>query len=183
MSHDGPRPAQSPHHVGQASGPWSRARVTIFLTTQYLDEADHLADEIAVLDHGRIVAEGTPGELKRRIPGGHVRLQFNRAARPRGGGQPPRRCPPRLRTKLLLQVSSDGSWRSLRRCRGSSTTPASRSRSCRSNTPDLDDVFFAVSGHPTTETASLHMSAVTYTLRDSSTMLAPRLRGCCATPR
>src|ERR1700728_3932165 len=51
--------------------------VTIFLTTQYLDEADHLADRIAVLDHGRIVAEGTPEELKRRIPGGHVRLQFS----------------------------------------------------------------------------------------------------------
>src|SRR5208283_1233485 len=50
--------------------------VTIFLTTQYLDEADQLADRIAVLDHGRIVAEGSPGELKRRIPGGHIRLQF-----------------------------------------------------------------------------------------------------------
>ena len=51
-------------------------RVTIFLTTQYLEEADQLADRIAVLDHGRIVAEGTPGELKRRIPGGHIRLEF-----------------------------------------------------------------------------------------------------------
>jgi ABC-2 type transport system ATP-binding protein len=50
--------------------------VTIFLTTQYLEEADQLADRIAVLDHGRIVAEGAPGELKRRIPGGHIRLQF-----------------------------------------------------------------------------------------------------------
>jgi ABC-2 type transport system ATP-binding protein len=50
--------------------------VTIFLTTQYLDEADQLADRIAVLDHGRLVAEGTPDQLKRRIPGGHIRLQF-----------------------------------------------------------------------------------------------------------
>src|SRR5947209_5299324 len=50
--------------------------VTIFLTTQYLDEADQLADRIAVLDHGRIVVEGTPEELKRRIPGGHIRLRF-----------------------------------------------------------------------------------------------------------
>src|SRR5690349_18408364 len=50
--------------------------VTIFLTTQYLDEADELADTIAVLDRGRVVARGTADELKRRIPGGHVRLQF-----------------------------------------------------------------------------------------------------------
>jgi len=50
--------------------------VTIFLTTQYLEEADRLADRIAVLDGGRIVAEGTPAELKRLIPGGHVRLEF-----------------------------------------------------------------------------------------------------------
>src|SRR5262249_47191514 len=50
--------------------------VTIFLTTQYLDEADQLADRVAVLDQGRIVAEGTPTELKRRIPGGHIQLQF-----------------------------------------------------------------------------------------------------------
>ena len=52
------------------------AGVTILLTTQYLDEADQLADRIAVLDQGRIVAEGTPAELKSRIPGGHVQLHF-----------------------------------------------------------------------------------------------------------
>ena len=50
--------------------------VTVFLTTQYLDEADELADRIAVLDDGKIAAEGTADELKRLIPGGHVRLRF-----------------------------------------------------------------------------------------------------------
>ncbi|MCD2115194.1 ABC transporter, partial [Rhodococcus rhodochrous] len=50
--------------------------VTIFLTTQYLEEADQLADHIAVLDQGRIVAQGTAAELKRHIPGGHIRLHF-----------------------------------------------------------------------------------------------------------
>ncbi|AEV83753.1 ABC transporter [Actinoplanes sp. SE50] len=54
--------------------------VTIFLTTQYLDEADQLADRIAVLDGGRIVAAGTPAELKRGVPGGHVRLRLRDAA-------------------------------------------------------------------------------------------------------
>src|SRR5690348_11850930 len=55
--------------------------ITIFLTTQYLDEADQLADQIAVLDRGRMVAEGTAAELKRQVGGGHVRLRFTDAAR------------------------------------------------------------------------------------------------------
>src|SRR5260370_39168666 len=54
--------------------------VTILLTTQYLEEADHLADRIAMLDHGRIVADGTPEELQRRMPGAHIRLLFADAA-------------------------------------------------------------------------------------------------------
>src|SRR2546430_6179533 len=81
--------------------------VTIFLTTQYLDEADQLADRIAVLDHGRIVVEGTPEELKRRIPGGHIRLRFTdrdaleSAARVVDATQ-------RDDDTLALQVPSDG---------------------------------------------------------------------------
>ncbi len=53
--------------------------VTIFLTTQYLEEADQLADRIALLDHGTLIAQGTPEELKRMIPGGHIRLRFTDA--------------------------------------------------------------------------------------------------------
>jgi ABC-2 type transport system ATP-binding protein len=50
---------------------------TVFLTTQYLDEADELADDIAVLHQGRIVASGTAGELKRLVPGGLIELTFH----------------------------------------------------------------------------------------------------------
>src|SRR5262245_38980172 len=53
--------------------------VTIFLTTQYLEEADQLASMIAVLDDGRLVAQGTAAELKRRMPGGHALLTFTSA--------------------------------------------------------------------------------------------------------
>ena len=65
--------------------------VTIFLTTQYLEEADQLADRIAVLDQGHLVAEGTPGELKRQVPGSHVRLRFADVATLRRGGASPGR--------------------------------------------------------------------------------------------
>ncbi|BCJ73624.1 hypothetical protein CS0771_31680 [Catellatospora sp. IY07-71] len=57
--------------------------VTVFLAIQYLEEADQLADRIAVLDQGRLVAQGTPDELKRQIPGTHVRLRFTTGRRTR----------------------------------------------------------------------------------------------------
>src|SRR5947207_4207084 len=87
--------------------------VTIFLTTQYLDEADRLADRIAVLDQGHLVAQGTPGELKRQIPGSHVRLRFagdlelDSAMRILPGST-------RDDQELTLQVPSDGGVKSVR---------------------------------------------------------------------
>jgi ABC-2 type transport system ATP-binding protein len=124
--------------------------VTIFLTTQYLDEADHLADRIAVLDQGRIVAEGSPEQLKRRIPGGHIQLQFagpgdlESAAEALGAAS-------RDDEALTLQVPSDGSLRSLRALLDRLDYAGIDVGSLSIHTPDLDDVFFALTGHPSTE--------------------------------
>jgi ABC-2 type transport system ATP-binding protein len=53
---------------------------TVLLTTQYLDEADQLASRIAVIDHGRVIAEGTKGELKASVGAGSVHLRLRDAA-------------------------------------------------------------------------------------------------------
>ena len=121
--------------------------VTIMLTTQYLDEADELADRIAVLDHGRIVAEGAADELKRRIPGGHVRLQFPEpdALRSAAGVLDAASAD---EERLELQVPSDGSVASLRRLLEQLDAADIEVAQLSIQTPDLDDVFFAVTGNP-----------------------------------
>jgi len=128
--------------------------VTIFLTTQYLDEADELADRIAVLDNGKIVAEGTAAELKRRVSGGHVRLRFadiaavDAAARTLGGTA-------RDDDALELQVPGDGSVRSLRALLDRLDDASVEVDELSVHTPDLDDVFFALTGRPTTDKESV----------------------------
>ncbi|HCU92826.1 MAG TPA: ABC transporter [Actinobacteria bacterium] len=125
--------------------------VTIFLTTQQLDEADELADQIAVLDHGKVVAAGTPDELKRSIPGAHVRLRFagttgiEAAQRALGGAF-------RHDDPLTLEVPSDGGATAVRELLNRLGDTAADVGEVSVHTPDLDDVFFALTGHPTAET-------------------------------
>jgi ABC-2 type transport system ATP-binding protein len=124
--------------------------VTILLTTQYLDEADRLADRIAVLDHGRIVAEGTPAELKRRMPSGHVELQFAEpAALHRAAALLDVALPEH--DKLALQVPGDGTLASLRNLLGQLDDARVEVEDLSIHAPDLDDVFFAVTGRPTVQ--------------------------------
>jgi ABC-2 type transport system ATP-binding protein len=123
---------------------------TIFLTTQYLEEADELADRIALLDQGKLVAEGTADQLKRRIPGGHVRLQFtdadglDTAARALGEVV-------RDDQALTLQVPSDGSVKSLRALLDRLENASIEVSELSIHTPDLDDVFLTLTGQPDKE--------------------------------
>jgi ABC-2 type transport system ATP-binding protein len=126
--------------------------VTILLTTQYLDEADELADQVAVLDHGRIVAEGTPAELKRRIPGGHIQLQFADVGDLRAAARMIAAAAPDD-DQLILQVPGEGSVGSLRRVLNELDDARIDVAHLSIHSPDLDDVFFAVTGRSAIEPA------------------------------
>ena len=99
--------------------------VTVFLTTQYLEEADQLADRIAVLDGGAIVAEGTAAELKARIGGEVLALHDARG-------------------EITRELPTDGTLAGLRSVLDGLDDDAATSVSLRS--PSLDDVFLAVTG-------------------------------------
>ncbi|MFE1312906.1 ATP-binding cassette domain-containing protein [Streptomyces sp. NPDC058755] len=125
-------------------------RVTIFLTTQYLEEADRLADRIAVLDGGKLIAEGTPKELKRRVPGGYIRLEFadraelDTATTLFDTGR-------RNDDDLTLEIPSDGSIATIRAVLDVLDNTSVEAQNLTIHTPDLDDVFFALTGRAKNE--------------------------------
>ncbi len=127
--------------------------MTIFLTTQYLEEADQLAERVAVLDGGKLVAEGTPGELKRQVPGSHVRLRIadarrlDSAARVLTGSTPDTDA-------LVLKVPGDGDVKSLRFLLDRLDEYSIDVEEFSVHTPDLDDVFLALTGHHSAEVAA-----------------------------
>jgi ABC-2 type transport system ATP-binding protein len=125
----------------------TRSGVTIFLTTQYLEEADQLADQIALLDHGTLIAQGAPEELKRMIPGGHIRLRFIDAgtlgkarailARPSQADE----------EALTLEVPTGGSVPELRGILARLEDHGLDVAELTVHTPDLDDVFLALTSN------------------------------------
>ncbi|MFH9705918.1 ATP-binding cassette domain-containing protein [Streptomyces luteogriseus] len=117
--------------------------VTVFLTTQYLEEADELADRIAVLHNGTLAAEGTAEELKRIVPGGHVRLRFTDPVAYRNAAAALREVT-RDDDTLALQLPSDGSQRELRAILDWLDAAGIEADELTVHTPDLDDVFFAL---------------------------------------
>ncbi|MFB7651934.1 MULTISPECIES: ATP-binding cassette domain-containing protein [unclassified Streptomyces] len=136
---------RSRHNMWQIIRELVTGGVTVFLTTQYLEEADELADRIAVLNDGKIAAEGTAEELKRLIPGGHVQLRFADPSAYRSAVVALRDVT-RDDEALALQISSDGSQRALRSILDRLDSAGIEADELTVHTPDLDDVFFALTG-------------------------------------
>jgi ABC-2 type transport system ATP-binding protein len=142
--------------------------VTVFLTTQYLEEADELADRIAVLNDGKIAAEGSAEELKRLIPGGHVRLRFTDPVAYQAAGVVLREATGDDES-LSLTIPSDGSQRELRSILDWLDSAGVEADELTVHTPDLDDVFFAL----TSTTAGTTAGAKTSTMPSATTTALP----------
>ncbi len=125
----------------------------MLLTTQYLEEADHLAERITLIDHGRVVAEGTPAELKAGVGGSRLELvlpdpaTFDRAQRKLDG-----RVVAADAELLTIGVDTDRSARSVRAVLDELAAAEVAVDGLTVSSPTLDDVFLALTGRPTAST-------------------------------
>jgi ABC-2 type transport system ATP-binding protein len=123
------------------------AGTTVFLTTQYLEEADRLADRVAVLDAGRIVAEGSPAELKARVAEQRLDLTFADA---RGYAAALRSLGARALgpdpDRLTVTVATDGTARHVRGLLAEADPDGAALLRFGLHTATLDDVFLALTG-------------------------------------
>jgi ABC-2 type transport system ATP-binding protein len=120
---------------------------TVFLTTQYLEEADQLADRVAILDRGNLVAQGSAQELKRRVPGGRIDLTFADAAAQRTASAVLSVAVPDADEGVLtVQIPTDGNVSTLRRVLRQLDEAAVDVVDLSIHTPDLDDVFLTLTG-------------------------------------
>ena len=118
---------------------------TVFLTTQYLEEADELADHVAILDGGRLVAQGTPAELKARVPGGHIDLTFANPDAYQAAADV-LAVPARDDDSVALQIASNGHVANVRDVLRQLDDAGVELETLSIHTPDLDDVFLALTG-------------------------------------
>lgn len=122
---------------------------TIVLTTQYLDEAEELADRIAVLESGSVAAEGTPDELKAMVPGGHIEISFDSAdALTTAAAQFTESVTDPA--TLTLRLPSDGTISSVEGILDRLEADAHAGARIDVHRPDLDDVFFALTAEHST---------------------------------
>jgi ABC-2 type transport system ATP-binding protein len=122
--------------------------VTVFLTTQYLEEADRLADRVAVLDGGHVVAEGTPEELKARVAGHRLDMVFNDVDSYISGHQAlGSRAVHADRAALTLGVATDGTAAHVRTVLDELDPRHRDVARFTVATATLDDVFLALTGH------------------------------------
>jgi ABC-2 type transport system ATP-binding protein len=128
-------------------------RTTVFLTTHYLDEADALCDRILIIDHGRIVAEGTPDELKRRISGDVVSFvvgkETERARALLAGQAGVRQVAVAGEAVRATVDSGEREALPLMRALDAAGVPVAALQIAR---PTLDDVFLSLTGHSLRET-------------------------------
>jgi ABC-2 type transport system ATP-binding protein len=118
---------------------------TIFLTTQYLEEADRLADKIAILSRGRVAAEGTPQALKSVLPHGQMELRFADATQLAKAGQVlADRQPSRSESALTLTISTDGSVAQVNRLFSLLETAKVEVAEFAQKSPTLDDAFLQI---------------------------------------
>jgi ABC-2 type transport system ATP-binding protein len=124
---------------------------TILLTTQYLEEADQLADRIAVIDHGRVIAEGTPGQLKAQVGAGALKVRLADPGQRERAAEVLER-----RLGSVVVREKDTAALTLRLGEGTGATPALNAleelglevESFSYGQPSLDEVFLALTGKP-----------------------------------
>lgn len=121
--------------------------VTVFLTTQYLEEADQLADQVAVLDGGRIVADGTTAQLKHRAPGGRLELRLDSERSLRRAMTAIGEAVHADEATLTVTVPFDGRPAELSGVLGLLDRAGAVVETLDTRPPTLDDVFFALTGH------------------------------------
>ncbi|MBE1486350.1 ATP-binding cassette domain-containing protein [Plantactinospora soyae] len=134
--------------------------VTVFLTTQYLEEADRLADRIAVLDDGRVVAEDSPAQLKTRFADQRLDLTLTSAAHYDSiAGYLRDRLLHRDADRLTLGVATDGSASHIRAVLDELDPGRTAVLRFAVHTATLDDVFLALTGHAATRTDAVIRTA------------------------